>query len=270
MTDTPKKTVRIDKLLAREGYSSSREKAKREIMAGNVYVDDQLVDKPGTRVNSDSEIDIRRPGPRYASRGGVKLEKALEAFNVVPKGKSAIDVGASTGGFTDCLLRSGAKSVCALDVGKGQLDWNLRNDERVEVREGVNARYITPQDFDRKFDLGTIDVSFISLELIIPPVSEVITSEGLLVVLVKPQFEAGPDKVERGGVVSDPQVHAEVLRAVASVGQKNGLPLVDSIYSPITGKASNNIEYFLYFDRNKNPRSIDFPSLVREAQSNLT
>ncbi len=234
---------RLDVIIADRGYCRSREKAKRQIMAGNVFVGGQLHDKPGTRVPVDSEIKIRDDSKRYVSRGGEKLDKALEEFNLDLHGKKAVDIGASTGGFTDCLLRKGTSEVWAVDVGKGQLDWNLRNDSRVHVLEETNARYLEPEVIGEKVDLVTVDVSFISLELILLPARDLLDGYGKIISLVKPQFEAGPDLVERGGVVTDPDVHVDVIQAVSGYAEDIGLVPMGLTFSPIRGKSSKNIEY---------------------------
>ena len=236
-------------MLTERDFCRSREKAKREIMAGNVYVAGQLKDKPGKRVAVDSEIEVKRDKKRYVSRGGKKLETALEDFGLDVKGYRVLDIGASTGGFTDCLLRRGAKKVWSLDVGKRQLDWSLRQDERVTPVEGKNARYLEPGEIGTDFDLTTIDVSFISLELIIPSASKLLLPDGKLITLVKPQFEAGPEKVEDGGVVTDPEIHKEVLLQVADFAKGNEFFVSDCTYSPIQGKSSKNIEYFFLMSR---------------------
>lgn len=240
---------RLDLLLTEKGLCKSREKAKREIMAGNVYVSGQLKDKPGKRVPTDSEITVKREEKRYVSRGGKKLETALEDFALDVEGFNVLDIGASTGGFTDCLLRKGAEKVWALDVGKGQLDWSLRQDDRVVPIEGKNARYLKPDEIGTELDLVTIDVSFISLELILPNANEVLLPGGKIISLVKPQFEAGPEKVEKGGVVSDPETHKEVLGKVAEFAASENLSVEDCTYSPIQGKSSSNIEYFFLLSR---------------------
>lgn len=243
---------RLDVQLRDRGICKSREKAKREIMAGNVYVDNQLEDKPGTRVAQGADIELKGRKQKYVSRGGKKLEGALEEFGIDVDGFKALDIGASTGGFTDCLLQNGAKKVWALDVGKGQLDWGLRQDDRVIPMEDVNARYLEPEAVGAKVDLVTIDVSFISLELIFPRAKELLKQDGEIVALVKPQFEAGPESVESGGVVTDPDVHVEVLKNVRGFARDNDLEVMDCTYSQIQGKSSKNIEYLLYLSRTKN------------------
>ncbi|MFP3952505.1 MAG: TlyA family RNA methyltransferase [Candidatus Bipolaricaulota bacterium] len=234
---------RLDVLIAKRGYCSSREKAKRQIMAGNVYVGGRLYDKPGKRVQPDAKIIIKDDSPRYVSRGGEKLEKALDEFEIDLSGKKAVDIGSSTGGFTDCLLQKGAGEVWAVDVGKGQLDWKLRNDSRVNVLEETNARYLDPERIGEEVDLVTIDVSFISLELILPSARPLLGEGGKVISLVKPQFEAGPELVERGGVVRDPDVHVDVIQAVSESAEEVGLLPTGLTFSPIRGKNSKNIEY---------------------------
>lgn len=236
---------RLDVLLANRGYCKSRTKAQRQIMAGNVLVNGELHDKPGKRVSPDSEITLQADKEPYVSRGGRKLEHAIDTFEVDIRAKQALDIGSSTGGFVDCLLQTGAKEVWAVDVGKGQLDWNLRNDPLVHVLENTNARYLKPDDIGSQVDLVTIDVSFISLKLILPNAQKVLRERGKILALVKPQFEAGPKLVERGGVVTDPAVHADVISKITKFSESLGLPATDATYSPIRGKSSKNIEYFL-------------------------
>lgn len=243
---------RLDVLLRDREICKSREKAKREIMAGNVYVEGQLKDKPGTRVAKGADIDLKERKQKFVSRGGKKLEGALEEFGIDVDGFTALDIGASTGGFTDCLLQNGVRKVWALDVGKGQLDWNLRQDDRVTPIEDKNARYLKPGDIGTRVDLVTIDVSFISLELILPPAKKVLKPSGEMVTLVKPQFEAGPKSVEKGGVVTDPEVHEEVLENVRGFAEDNGLEVMNCTHSQIQGKSSKNIEYLLHLSESKN------------------
>lgn len=237
---------RLDLLLTERGLCKSREKAKREIMAGNVYVSGQLKDKPGKKFPKNADISLKRDKKRYVSRGGRKLEHSLQEFDLDVKGYKVVDIGASTGGFTDCLLDNGAKEIWAVDVGKGQLDWNLRQDKRVQPIEGKNARYLQPEEIGTPVDLVTIDVSFISLKLILPRAKDLLTEDGKIICLVKPQFEAGPNHVENGGVVTDPEVHRDVLVEIAEYAKKEGMAVADCTYSPIQGKSSKNIEYFFY------------------------
>ena len=204
---------RVDTLLVARGCFESREKAQRAIMAGEVIVGGHRVDKPGTRVPEDAEINVKQ-GLRYVSRGGLKLEAALAAFGIDPTGAVCLDIGASTGGFTDCLLQHGAAKVYAYDVGHNQLDWKIRTDPRVEVREKINARNLTPADIPEKPSICTIDVSFISLTLILPPAFEVVTPTGVILALIKPQFELGKNEVGKGGIVRDRAAHQAVVEKI--------------------------------------------------------
>jgi 23S rRNA (cytidine1920-2'-O)/16S rRNA (cytidine1409-2'-O)-methyltransferase len=228
--------ARLDLLLVKRGLSESRAKAQRLIMANQITVDGRKVDKPGTRVPSDAEIQVIEGLP-FVSRGGLKLRAALDAFEVQVDGLITADVGASTGGFTDCLLQRGAQRVYAIDVGYGQLAWSLRQDERVHVLERTNARYLCA--LPEPIHFATVDVSFISLKLILPRVREWLVPDGAVIVLIKPQFEAGRDQVGKGGVVRDAGVHREVLRQILQWAGANGLPPRALIRSPITGPAGN-------------------------------
>jgi len=234
---------RLDLLLVEKGLVPSRAKAQALILAGQVRVNGVLLDKPSAQVPKDAEIQIVSP-PKYVSRGGEKLEAALRAFGVTPKGKVCLDIGASTGGFTDCLLQHRAARVYAVDVGKGQLHWKLRQDPRVVVKEGLNARYLRPEDIGEPVDLVTIDVSFISLRLILPRLREIVRPSGDIVSLVKPQFEAGKEKVKKG-VVRDPEVHREVLLGLYEFVENLGWSVVDAIPSPLLGPKGNR-EFFLH------------------------
>ena len=237
--------MRLDQLLVARGLAESRAKAQALIQAGQVLVDGQLRDKPGMLVPEDAEISLKER-PRYVSRGGEKLEAALRAFGIDPRGKVCLDIGASTGGFTDCLLQHGAGKVYAVDVGKGQLHWKLRTDPRVVVREGLNARYLSYQDIGEPVDLATVDVSFISLKLVLPPLQGIVRPEGDVIALVKPQFEAGRDKVGRGGVVRDPEVHREVLFGIAHFAEEElDWSVAGAIRSPLLGPAGN-VEFLLH------------------------
>jgi len=245
----PKKSERIDSLLVLQGHVPSRERAKQLIMAGNVVVNDQIVDKPGKLVSTDSIIVLRQADScPFVSRGGFKLKKAIDEFGINVNGKTAIDVGASTGGFTDCLIQSGADFVYAVDVGYGQLDWKLRNDERVRVIERTNIRYVKPEQFEKPIDLATIDVSFISLDKVVPVVISLLNPEGDILALIKPQFEAGRKLVGKGGVVKDPNVHRKVIQSVCDMAIKVGLVVKGISYSPIKGPAGN-IEYLVWFQK---------------------
>ncbi len=234
---------RLDLLLVAKGLAPSRAKAQALILAGQVRVNGVLLDKPSAQVPKDAEILIVSP-PKYVSRGGEKLEAALGAFGITPTGKVCLDIGASTGGFTDCLLQHGAARVYAVDVGKGQLHWKLRQDPRVVVKEGLNARYLRLEDIGEPVDLVTIDVSFISLRLILPPLREIVRPSGDIVALVKPQFEAGKEKVKKG-VVRDPEVHREVLLGLYEFVENLGWSVVDAIPSPLLGPKGNR-EFFLH------------------------
>lgn len=260
---------RLDLLLVERGLFGSRAQAQRAISAGVVLVNGQIIDKPGAQVSMDAQIEVKER-PRYVSQGGLKLEKALRAFHIDVAEKVCVDVGASTGGFTDCLLQHGAKKVYAVDVGKGQLDWKLRTDPRVIVLEGINARYLQPEQIGELVDIATIDVSFISLRLILPPLKEIVTPKGDLICLVKPQFEAGREHVRRGGVVKDLLTHQRVLEDLACFAQDQlQLSVINATYSPIRGPAGN-IEFFLHI-RNKSSQStpIDWARLVEHAHKEL-
>ncbi|NSW91361.1 MAG: TlyA family RNA methyltransferase [Firmicutes bacterium] len=239
---------RLDVLLVKRGYFDSREKAQKSIMAGVVFVDGVKEDKPGAKFNPTAEIEVKDNINPYVSRGGLKLEKALEFFGIDLKGKTAIDVGASTGGFTDCMLKNGAIKVVAIDVGYGQLAWELRNDERVICMERINIRYIKPENIGIVADFATIDVSFISLKKVIPVVAGLIKEEGEMICLVKPQFEAGRKKVGKRGVVRNPETHMEVLQDIIIFAIDIGLKVKGLTYSPIKG-TEGNIEYLLYLSK---------------------
>lgn len=243
-----KERERLDVLLVRRGLVASRERAKRLIMAGQVLVNGQRVDKSGTKLDAAADIEVRGEDIPYVSRGGLKLAKALEVFQVDPTGKVAIDVGASTGGFTDCLLQNGARKVYAIDVGYGQLAWKLRQDPRVVVRERTNIRHVRPEDLDELAELATIDVAFISLTKIFGTVAELLVPGADLICLVKPQFEAGPELVSKGGIVRDPEVHREVITRVIMAAEDVGFTHRGLTYSPVTG-ADGNIEFLAHFVR---------------------
>ena len=266
---------RLDLLLLERGLFSSRSAAQREILAGNILVNSQLVDKPGALVARDAKIEIKQKSP-YVSVGGLKLEKALREFHINVTDKVCIDIGASTGGFTDCLLQHGAKKVYAVDVGKGQLDWRLRNDPRVIVLEDVNARYLKPDQIGEQVDLATIDVSFISLKLILPTLKAIVKERGDIIALVKPQFEAGKAKVKRGGVVKEAKVHIEVLQELARfIREDLHLSVLNATFSPIKGPAGN-IEFFLHIKADSyqltaiSSKEINFEKLVAQAHEELS
>jgi len=237
--------TRLDVLLVDRGLAPSRERARALILAGQVTVNGSIVSKAGTPVDSDAQVDLAVPDHPYVGRGGVKLAHALDVFQIDPRGRNALDVGASTGGFTDVLLQRGAESVIALDVGHGQLDWKLRNDPRVIVRERVNARELTRVDVPHNVTLVTIDVSFISLRLILPSLKPFLDPPGDIVALVKPQFEAGRDEVGKHGLVTDPAIHDAVLARVSEAAETIGLHRIAMTPSPITG-ATGNKEFFLH------------------------
>lgn len=239
---------RLDVLLVQRALASSREKAKAIIMAGSVLVNGQREDKAGTMIDVKAEITVKGNQLKYVSRGGLKLEKAMSHFDITLEGKVCMDVGASTGGFTDCMLQNGAVKVYSVDVGHGQLDWKLRNDERVVCMEKTNIRYVVPADIDESPSFVSIDVSFISLTKVLLPVCELMTEDGEIVCLIKPQFEAGREKVGKKGVVRDPKVHEEVIRKVISYASAIGLESRDLEFSPIKGP-EGNIEYLLHLKK---------------------
>ena len=245
MTAPPR--LRLDQLVVDRGLASSRERARALVLAGQVMVDGRPVTKAGTAVDPAARVELIAPDHPYVGRGGLKLAHALDAFAIDVTGRVALDIGASTGGFTDVLLQRGARRVIALDVGHGQIDWKLRSDARVVVMEGYNARYLTPADLPGDVEIVVIDVSFISLRQILPVVPKVLRPGGDVVALVKPQFEAGRDEV-RKGVIRDPLVHARVLDEVTAAGAEVGLTRVASTPSPITGQ-KGNVELLLHLRR---------------------
>ncbi len=246
----------------------SREKAKASIMAGLIYVYGQRVDKPGTSVSTDAEITVKEALCPYVSRGGLKLEKALELYGFSLENATAVDIGASTGGFTDCMLQKGAKKVFAIDVGYGQLDWKLRNDPRVVNMEKTNVRYLDTDTVDSDVDFISIDVSFISLKLIFPVAAELLADDGSLVCLVKPQFEAGRNQVGKKGIVRDASVHKEVIENVIGYGKDNGLYSHGLTYSPVTG-TKGNIEYLLYMKKTPADTEPDIEGTVEDSHRTL-
>ena len=217
---------RLDVLLVEKGLASSREKAKAVIMAGTVYVDGRREDKAGSSFEETLPIEVRGTALRYVSRGGLKLEKAVESFSLDLKGRKCLDVGSSTGGFTDCMLQNGAEHVIAIDVGRGQLDWKLRNDPRVTCMEKTNIRYVKPEDIAYEADFSSIDVSFISLVKVLTPVRNLLREDGRIVCLIKPQFEAGREKVGKHGVVRDKKVHIEVIQKVLDYASEIGFAIL--------------------------------------------
>ncbi|MFP4193944.1 MAG: TlyA family RNA methyltransferase [Desulfobacterales bacterium] len=239
MSHTRREKKRIDVLVVEKGIAESRHKAKAMIMAGNILVDDHLVDKPGTFVNRDARVASRWTETDFVSRGGLKLEHALSHFKIDVKGFSCLDVGASTGGFTDCLLRHGAACIWAVDVGYGQLAWKLRQDPRVKVLERTNIRYVTYDDLPGNFDLAAIDVSFISLRIVMPVVKEFMKPGSFILALIKPQFEVGRGEVGKGGVVRDPDLHRRVVEDLTEYFSKCGLEPGPATESPILGPQGN-------------------------------
>jgi 23S rRNA (cytidine1920-2'-O)/16S rRNA (cytidine1409-2'-O)-methyltransferase len=235
---------RIDTLLVKKGLILTRARARSLIMSGVVFVDGTRVDKAGTLVNENSKVELKDPPLKYVSRGGIKLESALREFNIEVLDKVAFDVGASTGGFTDCLLKHGVKKVYAVDVGYGQLDWKLRQDPRVIVMERVNARYLKPEDIGELVDVSTIDVSFISLTKIIPPVSQIVKPGGVFMAFTKPQFEVGRGEVGSGGIVRDESKHREVIGKITGFLEELNFKILGVIPSPILG-ADGNKEFLI-------------------------
>ena len=247
---------RLDVLLVKRGLAESREKAKAIIMSGIVYVEDQKEDKAGTTFDENAKIEVRGSTLKYVSRGGLKLEKAMTHFGVTLDQKVCMDVGASTGGFTDCMLQNGAVKVYAVDVGYGQLAWSLRTDERVVNMERTNIRYVTPEDLAEPIEFFSVDVSFISLHHIFPVAQRITTPDAMGVCLVKPQFEAGREKVGKNGVVRDPAVHREVLHNAMSYAAENGFVVRGLDYSPVKGP-EGNIEYLMFVQKSDQPAVLD-------------
>ncbi|MGM9916598.1 TlyA family rRNA (cytidine-2'-O)-methyltransferase [Anaerotignum sp.] len=241
---------RLDVLLVQQGLATSRELAKAYIMAGNVYVDGQKEDKAGTKVAVNAALEVKGNQMKYVSRGGYKLEKAVNTFGISLDGKICLDIGASTGGFTDCMLQNGAAKVYAIDVGYGQFAWKLRNDERVVCLEKTNVRYVTHEQVPDEGDFASIDVSFISLTKVLPAVLGVLGEKGQLVCLIKPQFEAGREKVGKKGVVRDISVHKEVIEMIANYVRAQNLGILGLSFSPIKGP-EGNIEYLIYLDKSQ-------------------
>lgn len=239
---------RLDVLLVEQGYAETRTKAQAIIMSGSVYVQGQKADKPGTSFEENVDIEVRGAACPYVSRGGLKLEKALRDFGVKPEGYVCSDSGASTGGFTDCLLQQGAKKVFAIDVGYGQLDWKIRSDPRVVVMERTNVRYVTPEQLGEPLDLSVIDVSFISLKIVLPVVKTFLKDNGQVVCLIKPQFEAGKEKVGKKGVVREPETHKEVLDNFLLLAKETGFSVLGLTFSPVKGP-EGNIEFLAHLTR---------------------
>lgn len=247
---------RLDVLLVEQGYADNRTKAQAIIMSGNVYVEGQKADKPGTSYEETVAIEVRGAVCPYVSRGGLKLEKALRDFGVDPTGYVCSDSGASTGGFTDCLLQQGAKKVFAIDVGYGQLDWKIRSDPRVVVMERTNVRYVTPEQLGEPLDLSVIDVSFISLKIVLPVIKTFLKEgKGQVLCLIKPQFEAGKEKVGKKGVVRDPEVHKEVLDGFVQLTEQIGFTILGLTFSPVKGP-EGNIEFLAHLTLEEKPGSV--------------
>lgn len=242
---------RLDVLLVKRGLAPSREKAKTMIMEGNVYVNEQKEDKAGSMFAQEARIEVRGKTLRYVSRGGLKLEKAIERFAISLQDKICMDIGASTGGFTDCMLQNGAKKVYAVDVGYGQFAWQLRQDARVVCMEKTNIRYVTPEDIADVLDFASVDVSFISLTKVLGPARELLKDDGELVCLIKPQFEAGREKVGKKGVVRDQKVHLEVVEKVSDFAKELGFAVLQLDFSPIKGP-EGNIEYLIHLRKQGN------------------
>ncbi len=260
---------RLDVLLVEQGYADSRTKAQAIIMSGTVYVDGQKADKPGTSYEETVDIEVRGAACPYVSRGGLKLEKALRDFGVRPEGYVCSDSGASTGGFTDCLLQQGAKKVFAIDVGYGQLDWKIRSDSRVVVMERTNVRYVTPEQLGEPLDLSVIDVSFISLKIVLPVVKTFLKEDGQVVCLIKPQFEAGKEKVGKKGVVREPETHKEVLDNFLTLAEEIGFSVLGLTFSPVKGP-EGNIEFLAHLTRADLPGiTPDTAEIVAQAHTAL-
>lgn len=256
---------RLDVLLVKRNLAESREKAKAVIMAGNVFVDGQREDKAGTTFPPEVSIEVKGHTLPYVSRGGLKLEKALAVFDVNVENKVCTDVGSSTGGFTDCMLQNGACKVYAIDVGRGQLDWKLRQDSRVVCMEKTNIRYVTPEDIGEAIDFSSIDVSFISLTKVLEPIRNYLKEDGEIVALIKPQFEAGREKVGKKGVVRDKAVHREVIMKVADYARNIGFGVMELDYSPIRGP-EGNIEYLIHLKKGAESMEKD----MEEAAASVT
>lgn len=255
---------RIDVLLVEKGFFESREKAKASIMAGVVYVDEQKIDKAGEEVSIDAKIEVRGNVCPYVSRGGLKLEKAINSFGVNLKDKVCMDIGASTGGFTDCMLQNGARKVFSVDVGYGQFAWKLRQDERVVCMERTNIRYVTEEQIGEKLDFASIDVSFISLTKVLPVAFNLLKDDGEVVALIKPQFEAGREQVGKKGVVRDSKVHKEVIEKVIDFSRNIGFCIKNLSFSPIKGP-EGNIEFLLYLGKNDDT-IVDVEKVVEETK----
>lgn len=263
--------IRLDLAVFQAGYAASREKAKAIIMAGQVYVNNQKVDKAGTEIKTDDLLEVRGSALKYVSRGGLKLEKAMQEFPINLDGKICMDVGASTGGFTDCMLQNGAVKVYSIDVGYGQLAWKLRTDERVINLERTNFRYVTEKEVPDKVDFSSVDVSFISLYHILPVLSHLLKDNGYAVCLIKPQFEAGKEKVGKKGVVRDLNVHLEVVEKIINLSLENNFSVLGLQFSPIKGP-EGNIEYLIFLQKSNKPylsADVNAKELVNQSHTEL-
>lgn len=266
-----KKKTRLDVAVFEQGYAESREKAKAIIMAGLVYVNNQKVDKAGFELKDGDILEVRGKGLKYVSRGGLKLEKAMQEFPITLENKVCMDVGASTGGFTDCMLQNGATKVYSIDVGYGQLAWKLRTDERVVNLERTNFRYVTRDEVPDEIDFSSVDVSFISISHILPVLNTLLKDDGQAVCLIKPQFEAGKEKVGKKGVVRDLTVHLEVVEKIIGLAIENGFSVQGLQFSPIKGP-EGNIEYLIYLVKSNEPvisADVDAKALVNASHSEL-
>lgn len=265
--------IRLDQYLVQHGLIQSRERAKAMIMSGVVFVNEQKVDKAGEMIKEDAKVEVRGHDIGYVSRGGLKLEKAMQCFPLTPKGKVCMDIGASTGGFTDCMLQNGAVKVYSVDVGHGQLDWKLRNDPRVVCMERTNIRYVVPEDIEERPSFVSIDVSFISLTKVLLPVRNLMEENGEIAALIKPQFEAGREKVGKKGVVRDPAVHKEVIEMVISYAKSISFGVRHLEFSPIKGP-EGNIEYLVHLVRlpdgvTEEETNVDVDAVVKSAHDTL-
>ena len=258
--------IRLDVLMTEKGLAESREKAKAMIMAGIVFIDNQKCDKAGLMVSSEVTPEVRGETLKYVSRGGLKLEKAMQEFPITLSGKTTMDIGASTGGFTDCMLQNGAVKVFSVDVGYGQLAWKLRQDERVVNMERTNIRYVKPEDIGCEIDFASIDVSFISLKLVLPVAYELLADDGEVVALIKPQFEAGREQVGKKGVVRDINVHHSVVETVLDFAEEIGFRSVGLSYSPIKGP-EGNIEYLAHFKKKADESTVTKEDIVKVVES---
>lgn len=260
---------RLDVLVVKNKIAKSRSEAKAIIMTGKLLVNDEPETKAGKKVDVDSKIRYKGKKKKYVSRGGLKLEKAMKEFKIDFNEKICLDIGSSTGGFTDCMLKNGAKKVYAIDVGTNQLVWKLRNDDRVIVMEKTNARYLEPNDLKDKGDFASFDVAFISLKKVILPVKDLLNDDGEMVCLIKPQFEAGKEKVGKNGIVRNKETHEEVIKGILNFVTSNELNVLDITFSPIKG-GGGNIEYLIYLTkRDIESKEVDVSSLVKKAFGRL-